>query len=487
MLVIADGEGPSGIAGDDGRRPAPRSPTRRRRVVLEAANFERARHAARLARALGLRTDGSHRWERGVDPHLAPLGVARWAAQLLVELAGARHCRRRRWTSSRTLPERPRIVLRDAARSRRCVGHAIGRPTRRDGILARLGLRAGSAARRACASRRRRWRWLDVTREIDLVEEVARIHGLDRVPGDAARGAPRRRPRRRASAAAPRRGRAARAPACSEAITSRSWPARLRRSRSASAPTTRGGASSRSRTRSRPSTPCMRRRSCRACSRAVRRNARRRPRRTSRCSRSRTSTTPLDGEALPDEPWTLGAVARRPPRRRAAGAARPRGRTSSSPRACSRPSRAPARRCERGVRGRSAPFLHPGRAARVAGRRRATSACSASCTRPSPSASSWRAGRRLRARPRALAAARAGARRAVARPGRCRRSRQDIAVVVADEHAAGRRRRRPRARPARRCCADVEVFDVYRDAAALGDGTPLAGAAADLPGAATAR
>ena len=87
MLVIADAEGPQGIGGIMGGADSEISESSRT-VVLEAANFTRSQ-ILRTSQALGLRTDGSNRWEKGVDPHLAPV-ASRAAARLLVELCGAR-------------------------------------------------------------------------------------------------------------------------------------------------------------------------------------------------------------------------------------------------------------------------------------------------------------------------------------------------------------------------------------------------------------
>jgi len=85
-LVIADGEGAIAFAGIMGGLDTEVTETTAS-VLLEAANFEPGtilwsseRHA--------LRTEGSNRWEKGVDPYLAP-HAARLAAQLLVDLAGA--------------------------------------------------------------------------------------------------------------------------------------------------------------------------------------------------------------------------------------------------------------------------------------------------------------------------------------------------------------------------------------------------------------
>ena len=139
-------------------------------ILLEAANFEPLA-ILRTSERLGLRTEGSTRWEKGVDPHLAP-HAARLATQLLVELAGAR------WTGESDvhgeLPERPVIRLRpDRASALIGLEIPVGEQL---GTLARLGFEGDADAVRVPT-----WRARDVTREIDLVEEIARFR-LDDVP-----------------------------------------------------------------------------------------------------------------------------------------------------------------------------------------------------------------------------------------------------------------------------------------------------------------
>ena len=121
-----------------------------------------------------MRTESQTRWEKGVDPELAG-PAATYASQLLVELAGARWTRRDgrarraapRRRRSRSGPARPTEVLGlEFAESR------AARATR----AARLRRR-----RRLDRSRSRRWRARDVRREIDVVEEVARFR-LEDVP-----------------------------------------------------------------------------------------------------------------------------------------------------------------------------------------------------------------------------------------------------------------------------------------------------------------
>ena len=109
-LVIADAEGAIAFAGIMGGLETEVTETTTS-VLLEAANFEPGailwsseRHA--------LRTEGSNRWEKGVDPYLAP-HAARLATQLIVDLAGARWTGRHRCrgrapgAAGRPLPHRP--------------------------------------------------------------------------------------------------------------------------------------------------------------------------------------------------------------------------------------------------------------------------------------------------------------------------------------------------------------------------------------------
>jgi phenylalanyl-tRNA synthetase beta chain len=140
-------------------------------VLLEAANFEPI-GVLKTSERLGLRTEGSNKWEKGVDPYAAePAAVL--ASRMLVDLAGAEP------TGSvdvqEGLPERPRVTLR-TERANRLIGLEVARDEQR-AILERLGFDVD----RAWAVTVPTWRARDVTREIDLVEEVARVL-LDRVP-----------------------------------------------------------------------------------------------------------------------------------------------------------------------------------------------------------------------------------------------------------------------------------------------------------------
>jgi phenylalanyl-tRNA synthetase beta chain len=140
-------------------------------VLLEAANFEPV-GILRTSERLGLRTDGSNRWEKGVDPHLAE-PAARLATQLIVELSGAR------WTGAADvrgeLPARPVVRLRPERAD--ALNGVATPPERQREILSGLGFEVTDDWRVTVPT----WRARDVTREIDLVEEIARFE-LDRVP-----------------------------------------------------------------------------------------------------------------------------------------------------------------------------------------------------------------------------------------------------------------------------------------------------------------
>src|SRR5262245_24077699 len=86
-LVIADGERAVGLAGIMGGEETEVSGSTAN-VLLEAANFEPV-GILRSSERHALRTEGSNRWEKGVDPYVAGQ-AATYATQLIVELSGAR-------------------------------------------------------------------------------------------------------------------------------------------------------------------------------------------------------------------------------------------------------------------------------------------------------------------------------------------------------------------------------------------------------------
>jgi phenylalanyl-tRNA synthetase beta chain len=139
-------------------------------VLLEAANFEPV-GILRSSERHALRTEGSNRWEKGVDPYVAGR-AATYATQLIVELGGAR------WTGAEDvqteLPKPAVISLRPEWASG-LIGLEIPADDQAE-ILGRVGFEQLKKGFRVPT-----WRARDVTREVDLVEEVARFK-LPQIP-----------------------------------------------------------------------------------------------------------------------------------------------------------------------------------------------------------------------------------------------------------------------------------------------------------------
>jgi phenylalanyl-tRNA synthetase beta chain len=168
-LMIADGERSVALAGIMGGEETEIGADTTE-ILLEAANFE-PYTTFRTAERLRLRTEGSNRWEKGVDPYLAEQ-AAKLATQLIVEHAGAS------WAGHADvhaeLPQPPVVRLRPE-RTDAVVG--IETPSEEQhAILRRLEFAVDGENVRVPT-----WRARDVTREIDVVEEVARFR-LDDVP-----------------------------------------------------------------------------------------------------------------------------------------------------------------------------------------------------------------------------------------------------------------------------------------------------------------
>jgi phenylalanyl-tRNA synthetase beta chain len=191
--LVCDAEGPSGIAGIMGGQISEVSEGTTR-VLMEAATWV-GPNIMRTSKALGLRTEASARFEKQLHPELAMAGQ-RLAARLMVELCGARMVPGTVDVYPR--PAEPRVVPLRYARMEKLLGERIETETAR-AILGRLGfshegvrpLSHGDPLEAVAAPGDRdevdRWRvppWRDsdVQREADLIEEVARIHGLDKLP-----------------------------------------------------------------------------------------------------------------------------------------------------------------------------------------------------------------------------------------------------------------------------------------------------------------
>ncbi len=178
-LVIADAEKPSAVAGLMGSEWSEVTDGTTT-VLMECANFDGPTTQASSIR-LGLRTEGSSRWEKGLDPHLSPRAL-RLASQLMVELCGATLVPGTIDVHGE-LPEPPVVPLR-RSRLEAVIG-AEYTDAEVERALTRLGYEAVDGGWRVPT-----WRAADTTREIDLIEEVARVHDLERVPTRMPGGAP---------------------------------------------------------------------------------------------------------------------------------------------------------------------------------------------------------------------------------------------------------------------------------------------------------
>jgi phenylalanyl-tRNA synthetase beta chain len=166
-LVIADGERAVGLAGIMGGEETEVSSTTQN-VLLEAANFEPV-GILRSSERHSLRTEGSNRWEKGVDPYVAGQ-AATYATQLLVELSGAR------WTGAEDVQAelpKPAVIRLRPERASELIGLQVAAEEQSE-ILERLGFKELKSGFRVPT-----WRARDVTREVDLIEEVARFKLAD--------------------------------------------------------------------------------------------------------------------------------------------------------------------------------------------------------------------------------------------------------------------------------------------------------------------
>ena len=177
MCVIADAQRPVALGGVMGGAES-EVDTATTDVLLESALFDPL-SIRNTARRLGLHSDSSYRFERGVDPE----GVdwaSRRACQLILELAGGKLAGGL-IDVGRQPSARPPIRLR-FSQLPRILGIDVPADRVRQ-ILSALGTREVSVDNEALVVTAPSWR-RDLEREIDLVEEVARIYGYDKIPED---------------------------------------------------------------------------------------------------------------------------------------------------------------------------------------------------------------------------------------------------------------------------------------------------------------
>jgi phenylalanyl-tRNA synthetase beta chain len=175
MLLITDGEGPVGLAGImGGLRTAVSAETTG--VFFESAYFSPEAVQGR-GRRLGLLTDASQRFERGVDPTQQARAIAR-AVALLRPIAGGTAASVEVTANAKHLPKRPAVQLR-AAQLKRLLGVELS-GARVTKALTGLGMKVSSNATgwRVTPPAHR----FDIAIEADLIEEAARMAAWDKIP-----------------------------------------------------------------------------------------------------------------------------------------------------------------------------------------------------------------------------------------------------------------------------------------------------------------
>jgi phenylalanyl-tRNA synthetase beta chain len=162
-------------------------------VLLESACFKPT-NIRRTSKNLGLRTDASYRFERGAD-----IGICDWAsrraAQLILETAGGQLAGE--VADAYPAPAEPRQITLRHAKVNALLGLEL-KPEEIEYYLGQLGLKIASrkprsleaapAAPEPVTFRVPTWR-VDLKREADLIEEVGRLHGVDKIPATPPRGA----------------------------------------------------------------------------------------------------------------------------------------------------------------------------------------------------------------------------------------------------------------------------------------------------------
>lgn len=186
-LFIADGRRPVALAGIMGGQNSEVS-DETTNVLIESAYFDPTT-IRKAAKALGLSTDSSYRFERGVDAG-GQVWAATRAARLIEELAGGRLVPG--IVDAYPAPINPKVLTLRLGRIEKILGTKI-KEERVVDILERLGFGVedeGGALECTVPLFRP-----DVAREIDLIEEVARIYGYDNIPTPAHSKIPNRVPR----------------------------------------------------------------------------------------------------------------------------------------------------------------------------------------------------------------------------------------------------------------------------------------------------
>ena len=174
-LVIADAEKPVALAGVMGGANSEVSESTRT-VVLESACFDPVT-VRKASKKYGIRTDSSFRFERSVDIS-AVISAQSWAALLIRQLAGGEICRDR--IDLYPNPNIPKPINLRVSRVNKILGFSLSEQKIGE-YLQRLGMQLETSPSSGVLSVKVPEFRPTLTREIDLIEEIARLHGFGNV------------------------------------------------------------------------------------------------------------------------------------------------------------------------------------------------------------------------------------------------------------------------------------------------------------------
>lgn len=175
-LIIADKQKPLAIAGIIGGQNSAVSHNTRT-ILIESAYFE-PNQLRSSAKRLNIRTESSLRFERGIDPHLQAPALLR-ATQLILEILGGNAGPMIEKINALNVPKTPKILLRFSK-----VQDILGICPIEEiqNILTRLGMTLNAHAENTGLEVIPPSFRVDILREVDVIEEIARIYGYDRIP-----------------------------------------------------------------------------------------------------------------------------------------------------------------------------------------------------------------------------------------------------------------------------------------------------------------
>lgn len=176
-LMICDGAGPVALAGIMGGLNS-EVEENTKDILLESAFFEPTA-IRRTSKRLGLHTESSHRFERGADVDMVPVALDR-AAALIAELADGEVARGQLDAYPKTITRR--FIDLSVSRCARLLGLDIPAPEVQQ-VLASIGLKSRTQEGEPDLLQVTVPNFRpDIEREVDLIEEVARLYGYDKIP-----------------------------------------------------------------------------------------------------------------------------------------------------------------------------------------------------------------------------------------------------------------------------------------------------------------